>query len=371
MIRSIGKTCFAYAYTWTGASRFLSGQAGAAMPFIVCYHRVVENFDRSVLGAIPSLLISTRMLERQIDWLAKRFSLMSLDEIGSHLESGRPFVKPAAAITFDDGYSDGYHHAYPLLKRKGIPAAFFVVTGLVDTGRPQVFDRLYLLLRLLHVYGMPLGVTLEGALQSVSIDSKKVKLNPAADEPFSVMTAVLNAFPRQQVERAITALEEQVSFRKDLLNEVAPLSWNMIETMHRGGMTIGSHTKSHLLLTSETAETAARELIESKQVLEARLNRSIQHFAYPDGRFNPAVVQAVHRAGYRFGYSICHSRDRKRPLLTIPRKVLWERSCLNAFGTFSSAVMNCQTHWAFDVKDRCEHDHVVGEEGSHGTVASV
>jgi peptidoglycan/xylan/chitin deacetylase (PgdA/CDA1 family) len=371
MLRSISKSCFAYAYTWTGAHRFLSHQARGEMPFIVCYHRVVENFDRSVMGAIPSMLISTRMLERQVDWLAKRFSIMSLDEIGAHLESGRPFVKPAAAITFDDGYSDGYHHAFPLLKRKGIPAAFFVVTGLVDTGRPQVFDRLYLLLRLFHVYGMPLGLTVQRALESKGADTRNVNLRLAPDEPFSVMTAVLNAFPRGQVESAITALEEQVSFRKDLLNEVVPLSWNMIETMHRLGMTIGSHTKSHLLLTSESAETAARELVESKQALEARLNTSIQHFAYPDGRFNPAVVQAVKHAGYRFGYSICHSRDRNRPLLTIPRKVLWERSCLNVFGTFSSAVMNCQTHWAFDPKDRCEHEHVVGQEGSRGAIASV
>ena len=357
MLRSIGKTCFAYAYTWTGAGRFAS-RVDPRTPFIVCYHRVVESFDRSVAGAIPSMLISKRMLERHIDWLAKRFSLMSLDEIGSHLESGRPFAKPAAAITFDDGYSDVYRHAYPLLKQKGIPAAFFVVTGLVDTDRPQIFDRLYLLLRLLHVQGLPLGLTLSRALQSIGVDTREFDwIGPAADEPFTVMTTVLNAFPRQQVERAIVALENQVSFRKDLLHEMAPLTWDMIESMHRAGMTIGSHTKSHLLLTRESVEVGRKELIESKQVLEARLNATIKHFAYPDGRFNPSLVQAVGSAGYGFGYTICHARDRNRPLLTIPRKVLWERSCLNVFGGFSSAVMNCHTHWAFDPKDRCEHDH--------------
>ena len=33
-----------------------------------------------------------------------------------------------AAVTFDDGYRDIYENAYPMLKRKGIPAAIFVVT---------------------------------------------------------------------------------------------------------------------------------------------------------------------------------------------------------------------------------------------------
>ena len=46
-------------------------------------------------------------------------------------------------MTFDDGYRDVYEQAFPVLRRKGIPAAVFVVTDLV--GRPfwQVHDRLY------------------------------------------------------------------------------------------------------------------------------------------------------------------------------------------------------------------------------------
>src|SRR5579862_847058 len=163
MLRSIGKTCFAYAYRLTDAGRLFQRQSSGFTPFIACYHRVVGDFHRSATGTIPSMLISAGMLERQIDWLARHCEIMSLDEIGARLESGRPFDKPAAAVTFDDGYSDVYHYAYPLLKRKGIPAAFFVVTGLVGTGRPQLFDRLYRLLQTLQSRGTPLGLTLSYA----------------------------------------------------------------------------------------------------------------------------------------------------------------------------------------------------------------
>ena len=89
------------------------------MPFIAGYHRIVENFDRSKKSTVPSMLTSLAMLERHIDWLSKRFTFVSLDEIALHLEAGRPFRRPPAAITFDDGYGDVYYHAYPLLKRKG------------------------------------------------------------------------------------------------------------------------------------------------------------------------------------------------------------------------------------------------------------
>jgi peptidoglycan/xylan/chitin deacetylase (PgdA/CDA1 family) len=272
-------------------------------------------------------------------------------------------------VTFDDGYSDVYRHAYPLLRRKGIPAALFVVTGLVDTGRPQVFDRLYLLLRYLENRGLPLGLTVARALQSTSVDTAELRrLLPLKDEPFSVMTTVLNTLPRHHVDRLISALENYVSINKDLLDDMTPLTWEMVETMHRGGMTMGSHTKTHLLLTAETEDVARRELNESKQLLESRLKAPVQHFAYPDGRFNPSVVHAVEGAGYAFAYGICPSRDPNHPLLTIPRKVLWERSCVNALGRFSSAVMNCQTHGAFDLSGRCGHDHVtVREKVTHGT----
>ena len=83
-----------------------------------------------------------------------------------------------------------------------------------------------------------------------------------------------------------------------------------------------------------------------------------------------AVVQAVNAAGYRYAYGICRKRDPQFPMLTIPRKVLWERSCLDPLGRFSPAVMNCQTRWAFDAKQYCEHDHVSTiEAAKYGSIA--
>lgn len=328
------------------------------MPFIVCYHRVVEKFDESARYTIPSMLISTPMLERHIDWLAKRFTLASLDEIGSHIESPRRFRRPPAAITFDDGYSDVYYHGWPLLKRKGIPAALFVVTDLVSTGRPQLFDRLYLLLRNLHSRGVPMAGTLAGLSNAMKIKTPLLDgVTPAMNEPFRIMSLLLNSLPREETEKIIDALESNVSYDRELLDEIRPLTWDMITTMSREGATIGSHTKSHVLLTSENPDVTRRELCESKQALEVKLQKPINHLAYPDGRFSPAVVEAANQAGYQYGYGICRARDQKFPLLTIPRKVLWERSCLNALGRFSPAVMECNVNWAFDRRACSEHDH--------------
>jgi peptidoglycan/xylan/chitin deacetylase (PgdA/CDA1 family) len=329
----------------------------------------VENFDHSARNTIPSMLISAKMLERHIEWLAQRFSLVSLDDIERGLQSDRSFRRPAAAITFDDGYSDVFHHGFPLLKRKGVPAAVFVVTDLVGTGRPQVFDRLYGLLRLIESNGLSLAETAHAAMNVAGIHLEVRTAVPVQDEPFRIMTLLLNRIPLESIERIIIELQQIVDLAPEVSDECAPLTWDMIEQMHDSGITIGSHTSSHSLLTSESQESVKRQLVDSRSALQAKLKSNVRHFAYPDGRFNPGVVEAVHSAGYRYAYSICHQRDSRFPLLTIPRKVLWERACVNAWGRFSGSIMNCHSYGAFDPRDGCEHDHssvALGEK--NGTI---
>jgi peptidoglycan/xylan/chitin deacetylase (PgdA/CDA1 family) len=365
MVRSVMKTCFAYAYSGATAVRGLlhrTSIGGVELPFIVCYHRVVENFEKSAGTSIPSMLISNAMLERHIDWLAKRYTILSLDEIGSYLESPRKFAKPPAAITFDDGYSDVYYNALPLLLRKGVPAAVFVVTGLINTAWPQLFDRLYLALSDLQLRGASVTEnTVNVVSRFMSLDTKVLDRLRACDEPFRVMTELLRALPRKDLDKVVAALENGDGYSNEILREMKPMTWDMVSAMARNGITVGSHTKSHALLTSETAETARIELRDSRQALEVRLRVPIHHFAYPDGRFNGTVVEAARAAGYRYAYGTCRTRHEQFPLLTIPRKVLWERSCLNALGNFSDAVMTCHANWAFGQRTCSRHNH----QGTH------
>lgn len=42
-------------------------------------------------------------------------------------------------ITLDDGYRDAFEHGVPILAEQQVPAAFFVVPGWMDAGRPDIF----------------------------------------------------------------------------------------------------------------------------------------------------------------------------------------------------------------------------------------
>src|SRR6058998_1502219 len=146
MVRNVVRSGLAGVLRWSGADRLLGHMVCGNVPLVLTYHSVVEDIAMHRGYSIPENLISQRMLERQLDWLGCRYRFISLDELGARLEHGQPFDRPAVAITFDDGYSSVYHHAFPLLKRKGIPAGLFVVTDLIGTARLQIYDKLYLLL---------------------------------------------------------------------------------------------------------------------------------------------------------------------------------------------------------------------------------
>ena len=146
--RSVVKTALAKALSWSRADALIGSLADTGGSSVVIgYHRVVEDFSSAARFSIPAMLTSSRMLEAQLDWIGRRYRFVSLDELGRELDRGGAAGRPLAAVTFDDGYRDVHDVAMPVLARKGIPAAVFVVTDLVGTGQAQVHDRLYMLLR--------------------------------------------------------------------------------------------------------------------------------------------------------------------------------------------------------------------------------
>ncbi|HXC61394.1 MAG TPA: polysaccharide deacetylase family protein, partial [Nitrospiria bacterium] len=146
-LRSLIKTGLSCGLHWTGADKLIGSFGGYRnTPLVIGYHRVVEDLPAYGGNGVPRMIISRRTLERQLDWIGRRFRFISLDELGEKLECGEKFDKPVAVITFDDGYSDIYYNAFPLLKQKGIPAGVFVVTDLIGASRLQIHDKLYLLL---------------------------------------------------------------------------------------------------------------------------------------------------------------------------------------------------------------------------------
>jgi peptidoglycan/xylan/chitin deacetylase (PgdA/CDA1 family) len=365
MLRGLIKNAVAVAWNAAREQRFVRFSSTTTnMPLVVGYHQVVPEFRPDWRAGITPQQTSVAMFERHLDWMGRRYQFVSLDEIGEHLESHKPFTRPVAAITFDDGYRDVYLNAFPILRRKGIPAAMFVVTDIVGTRTPPLHDRLYSVLALaLERWARPNRMLIErlGQLEVRPEAVRQVRFS--GHTVFSAMRTLSDALTRPETDALVTSLE--ADFAPYLsLDEAQPLTWEMVREMRAGGITIGSHTKSHALLTAEANDRVIEEVLGSREELERQLGVAPRHFAYPDGRFNVKTAKAVASA-YRFAYTICRHQLSAYPLVTIPRKMLWENSCTDSAGRFSPAVMNCQVHGVFDWVNGCGHMH--GGVVQHGT----
>ena len=340
----------------TGGDRLLGVLAGSRRrPLILCYHRVVDHFESHARISIPPMLVSRGMFEAHLDWIGRHYRFVSFDELSTHLVSGEAFDQPVAAVSFDDGYADVYENAFPVLKRKGIPAAVFVVTDLIGTSQIQIYDKLYLLLTrdLSQRSSNPTALA-----RSLSL----LGLRPPADtrvfgDPFTAMRFLFTTLPHAKLRRLIEVLEGQVRVESDDLDRLYSMTWDMISEMHRAGVTIGSHTRRHALLTHETPDTVVDELVASREQLERKLGVPSRCFAYPDGQFNPAVVTAVAAAGYGLAFTTCRHSDACYPTLTVSRRVLWEHSMATTAARFSSSIASCHVNGFFDFVHGCPHDH--------------
>jgi peptidoglycan/xylan/chitin deacetylase (PgdA/CDA1 family) len=70
--------------------------------------------------------------ERDLDFFCSNFKSATVDEVSNFEASKRISGEPFFFPTFDDGLSECYSVIAPILKRKGIPAAFFVNSSFVD-----------------------------------------------------------------------------------------------------------------------------------------------------------------------------------------------------------------------------------------------
>lgn len=84
---------------------------------------------------------------------------------------------------------------------------------------------------------------------------------------------------------------------------------DQIKEMASAGWEVGSHSVSHSDLTSLEPELQRHEVVESRQILEAKLGVPVITFAYPFGRSDSGVIDYAHFAGYIAGMSLGFTYD--------------------------------------------------------------
>jgi peptidoglycan/xylan/chitin deacetylase (PgdA/CDA1 family) len=81
------------------------------------------------------------------------------------------------------------------------------------------------------------------------------------------------------------------------VGDPAYMTWDQLRELQDAGMTIGSHTRTHPMLTSPDV-SLTDEVEKSRQDIRQHLGTTPDFFAYPYGAWDARAVAAVRAAGY-------------------------------------------------------------------------
>jgi peptidoglycan/xylan/chitin deacetylase (PgdA/CDA1 family) len=108
-------------------------------------------------------------------------------------------------------------------------------------------------------------------------------------------------------------LDDQQRFPWDRASDGAAarlMDTSVLRRLADDGMTVGSHTVTHRYLPGLALDEAAREIRQSKEMLEDLLERGVTSFSYPMGGWNRALRSVVAAAGYRTAVTVLRGRNR-------------------------------------------------------------
>lgn len=273
---------------------------------VLALHRVLPAAEAEK-SFEPTITLTDTVFEELLILLQGEFRIVSLSQLLNQPEDTDGCQR--VALTFDDGWSDTYSYAYPLLLRYRLPATVFLCPGLMTEGQmlpEERFARVWrwcakhdhtrLLLRDLRKWGLNGGESLERQtwsqlLKRLALNAKLLMLSHL-ENTYSV--------PACQQRRLLT--------------------WEEVKIMRRGNISFGSNTMHHSTLTAEYPPSLGEELKRSREAIEFRLQEEIRYLAYPNGSYDRRVIEAARQSGY----SHCFTTDlggfkRKANCFAIPR----------------------------------------------------
>lgn len=100
----------------------------------------VFNFHRVTFLCRDGMTVPPPVCRRQVDYVRRTHDVVSLERALELLGSGAPLRRPAAVLTFDDGYRSVYAAARPAFAELGVAGCCFLSTDLVSTNRRFAHD---------------------------------------------------------------------------------------------------------------------------------------------------------------------------------------------------------------------------------------
>jgi peptidoglycan/xylan/chitin deacetylase (PgdA/CDA1 family) len=261
------------------------------------YHRIGDgrrsSFDRGLWSA------TSEDFDRQLRYLKASFDVIAPHDI-AHVVSSKQRGRHVL-VTFDDGYADNYHAAFPILTSHKLQASFFVATGYIDEPRLPWWDEIAWMVRTSKRPSLSLP---EFMPSPVVFDE------PERERAVRALLRIYKRLPSHRTLGFLQAIADATGTGRPAEDVLDPrtlwMTWDMLREMHAAGMTIGGHTVHHPILSRMTRDEQAEEIAGCERRIVEELGVPMRAFAYPVGSldaFNDDTRECLRKAGVQTAFS--------------------------------------------------------------------
>jgi peptidoglycan/xylan/chitin deacetylase (PgdA/CDA1 family) len=257
---------------------------------VLTYHRVVD--PKRVPHDDPSLISATPQEFRvQMEYLAARRRVLSLSELRAIRRGDMELPPDAVAITFDDAYEDFAEHAWPVLRRLGLPVTLFVPTAYPD--HPELmfwWDRLY---------GAFAGTERRDWL---STPFGRLPLLRARERA-AAFKALAERVKEMPHERAMAVVEQLARALGAPPPAGKVLAWAELRELAAAGVSLAPHTRTHPRLDRLPLRRAREEIVGSAADLWSEIGDSPPVLAFPSGSHTEELIAWLPEAGFELAFT--------------------------------------------------------------------
>lgn len=271
---------------------------------ILCFHGVTQYNRLSKTANFEGRHIHRDTFAENLEYILKYFNPISLDQLEGFYYRGDSLRKNSIFITFDDGFANNYHHAFPVLKRFNCPAVVFITTGYIDNKASLWVERLEYSIHNTKLKRLKISVLNNDVDLPMSTNEEKeiayktVLKYLKSGLSLSVIEEIVNYISRYLGFPDLKIIEGNEDYRF--------LTWENVREMADSGISFGAHTVSHVNLINEDIEKAEWEMKTSKAEIEKQLGKECIAFCYPFGRsgYNSKIEGLLKDAAFKFSFQL-------------------------------------------------------------------
>jgi peptidoglycan/xylan/chitin deacetylase (PgdA/CDA1 family) len=265
---------------------------------VLCYHRIDTPLRCRFAGFERNISASPENFENQIDYLSKQFSPISASELNECFEHPERLPQRPVLVSFDDGYMDNAEIAWPILRKRKMPAIVFLATDHIGTSQPFLWD--FAAYCFQDTERMFADVPLLGPTH---LRSRTDRVTATEKWRFC-----LKSLPASERWPTANAMRQSLAVEvPDAAFSGLYMSWSDVRCLAAEGCEFGGHTRTHPILTKMPLDEARDEITGSFKRITAELGRPPVAFAYPNGLkrdFTNQHEAAVREAGYSIAFSL-------------------------------------------------------------------